>query len=708
MTGDWFQTARGSGRCGPGPRVLRAAAGAWGRVGALTVAAVLLAAGLCGCSGGRGPEFYVNELGSADQERRERAVDELIRMQEEALPYLEETLRTSSNTAIVTGVIGVLANPRGNRSQESLEAVGSKTKDVSPEVRLAAIKGVADLAEVRKRTGTQLLRAAMEDEDPKCIRAAAEGLAGLNFEDATACLEEFFNSGEGIQAVFAAEALYSLEPTASASFLLVGISSPNEDVRTAAQEVAAGLADKFVPDLVQYTLDHPGAEEPEVVLGRIREALCNELDKNLTAERSGQIMAALGMIADRPSIEKLLGVTTDTRQHMSARLAAAEGLGEAAASLRAARLDPGLRGEVISSLRRLVREEVKDPRVAIGYAISLCRLRERDGAEYLLRQLGDLDKTERKEAPTEEDALALTELRIQAQEALTMSGDFVVPLLIEAIEDPGAGDIMCWAGASTLGDLRAKEAVAPLGALVTETVAALGTLLPRRGDPAERFPLKDAERDSEQAGAAAVSKAPLVRLAWLSLLFGSLVSLVVILAFLALLFKISNRSRIAWKPAMTGGVCIVLASILVGLVYSRLVKSSFDWTAGASAKVFEPTRQVVLAHVFGGEKIVPSRDMAVRIAAVGALGRIGDSEATDLLNSARELHERVREGLQAFIDSDAGKELVPSNLAREEDKGKVRELIDELALRMLREQEAVLFYVRQALKQSSQARPLRP
>ena len=253
---------------------------------------------------------------------------------------------------------------------------------------------------------------------------------------------------------------------------------------------------------------------------------------------------------------------------------------------------------------------------------------------------------------------------------------------------------------------------------MTETVAALGTLLPRRGDPAERFPLKDAERDSEQAGAAAVSKAPLVRLAWLSLLFGSLVSLVVILAFLALLFKIShsalsswpkgNRSRIAWKPAMTGGVFIVLASILVGLVYSRLVKSSVDWTAGESAKVFEPTRQVVLAHVFGGEKIVPSRDVAVRIAAVGALGRIGDSEATDLLNSACELHERVREGLQAFIDSDAGKELVPSNLAREEDKGKVRELIDELALRMLREQEAVLFYVRQALKQSSQARPLRP
>jgi HEAT repeat protein len=93
----------------------------------------------------------------------------------------------------------------------------------------------------------------------------------------------------------------------------------------------------------------------------------------------------------------------------------------------------------------------------------------------------------------------------------------------------------------------------------------------------------------------------------------------------------------------------------------------------------------------------------VRIAAARALGRIGGSEAEALLGKAQQSHENMRAQLQRFVDDKAYRELIPGELSKEDDRGAARELLDELARRLLHEQEAVLFYIRQAFIQSREA-----
>lgn len=693
-------------RCGPGssgasgPRwVLRGSVwSSCGRAVTVVASAIALAVVLCGCSGGRDPERYVEDLGSEKESVRTRAVDELVRTHEEAMPVLVEALKISSDTErgvlVLKGVLQVLTDPRGHRSQESLDAVGSKITDPNREVRLAAIRGVAALAEVRKSRSTELLRDAMKDTEPECVRAAAEGLAALNFDEATRVLEGHVTSGDGIQGVLAAEALYrySLRPSEAARFLVESISSPEQEASNVAQEAALRLGTRFVPVLVGHALQQADARVTEEVLGRLRDALFGELNKSLSRERMDEILGALSQIGDRESTEKLLEVVSGGGWSMSARLSAAEVLGVAAASARPAG-GPELRGRIIGSLKEILLTEGVDERVRIGCAISLSRLREMVGAEYLFAQLGALEREKGETPSTAEEARALTGLRIGAQEALTLSGEFVVPSLIRAVQDPTTGDIMCWAAASTLGDLRVKKAASHLGALLMARTSPQA-VRPRSSDPVGKFPLEEVEEDKE--GPEAEYSAAMSRLLLLAFGFPTLTSLVVILGVLAVFFKASARASLRWKPVIIAGLVVLSVSCLIGILYRGRVKKGFVG-AGAAAEHFAPNRQAVLAHVFGYEEAIPSRDPAVRIASARALGRIGGPEAAALLVEAREAHEKLCAELWQFIDGRASRDLVPANLAEEEDRYAAAETVDEIAQAVMREQEGVLFYIRQAM-----------
>jgi HEAT repeat protein len=111
-----------------------------------------------------------------------------------------------------------------------------------------------------------------------------------------------------------------------------------------------------------------------------------------------------------------------------------------------------------------------------------------EGVQYLLSQLESLERPAEGEEVDPAAARALTELRIRAQEALTSSGEFVVPHLLKAVREPEPGPITCWAAAQTLGALRVEEAVPDLGRLLTQT-GPPQQVEPRREDPKGRVKL---------------------------------------------------------------------------------------------------------------------------------------------------------------------------------------------------------------------------
>jgi HEAT repeat protein len=173
---------------------------------------------------------------------------------------------------------------------------------------------------------------------------------------------------------------------------------------------------------------------------------------------------------------------------LASRTAAADTLGRAAVSARVAE-DSGLRETIGESLRDILTwdEDKADIRVQIASAISLCRLRDRKGVDFLLLQLARTDREHAGKGDGTEDVdvarqRELTALRVRAQEALTSSGDFVVSDLRKALDDPDAGDITRWAAITTLGELGVAEARPSLIEMLTATVPA-SQARPARGDP---------------------------------------------------------------------------------------------------------------------------------------------------------------------------------------------------------------------------------
>jgi len=417
---------------------------------------VLLAAFplLCGCPSSQEPGYYVEQLGSEKEETQRRAVEELTRMQEKALPHIEPALGSESKTVRI-GCLSVLAKVR---RMQSLTLAGQLIDDPDKAVRLAAISTVSQLSQVWKEKSTQLLSEALDQTDQDCVRSAATGLKDMLYEEATEALRAAFQEGKGVKAVYAARYLYELEPSReTAAALLEGLLAGDEAVRTVAEGNVSELKDQIIEPLVEFADEHKDSESVQDVLTAVRDNLITELNKILDSKRAAVILDALGKVADDQSIAKLQTDMNDTRLESSWRVAAATGLGLAAQSERSGRSQ---KSEAIKALLEVVDEEGAEQRVRIGAAIALCRLRQPRGVSFLLERLDEFQETVSAEAKlSDSDRQSLTELRIRAQEALTASGDFVIPYLRGRIEKEDAGPIIVWAAAKTMGELQVAEAV---------------------------------------------------------------------------------------------------------------------------------------------------------------------------------------------------------------------------------------------------------
>lgn len=411
-----------------------------------------------GCAKPDDPAYYVEQLGSEKDETRRRAVEELKRMQEKALPAIEAGLE-SENPRIRQGSLQALANMR---RMSSLLTAGELIEDPDKDVRLQAITTVSTLAGVWKDKSTELMGQALRQEDADVIKKAALGLKDMVYDEATAVLEETYEQGEGLSAIYAARYLHEIEPSEEiARFLLEKVVSGSEAEATAAEATAAEaslkeLKDRVVPALVEF-VDERKNQRARNLLTEIRDALITELTQILDSKRAEKILAALGVIADQPSVEKLIQDLRDTRLQSAWRVAAASALGTAAASPRSSQ---SLRREAIDALAEMVDREGANSQVRIGAAISMCRLRQSKGVNYLLTQLDTFQEIMGGERKVSEAELeGLKELRIRAQEALTASGDFVVEPLRQKLASEDAGPIIIWAAAKTFGELGVEDTV---------------------------------------------------------------------------------------------------------------------------------------------------------------------------------------------------------------------------------------------------------
>jgi len=587
-----------------------------------------------------------------------------------------------------------------HRVEKSLMTVGSKISDASPAVRLAAVKGVSALAEVRKSEGIKLLARCMEDSAPACVREAAKGLRSMNFEDATLVLEEFLNKGEGVQAVSSAEALYYVARRSEATeFLLKSLAASEEPVRTAAQQAATdmsvdeSLQNGFLTALVNYAQKHPQAGGATPVLEKTREKLFEKLKSPMAATGERLTVNALGTMADPQSCEKLLEMVTTKDYTLSARVLGAGALGDAVASGLVT--DTHLKDKILSTLKKMLTAEGVDNPIRIACAISLCRLREVEGVTYLLAQLESLEAGAKDQKAA--DAQALTELRIRAQEALTSSGEFIVPYAENALKTERVGEVTAWAAARTLGELRIEEAVPQIAPLLTSTAKASRIQAPKE-DPTGEFPLLPkalAEKGEtyEQAGE--------MRVELMSFVVGTLVTLIILAAVCALLMLMVHRRQAGLAVTIPVAVVITAISLGAGKLYSKKVRNAVTpKTAGAlKAGVFAPTRQTVLVELFADGNVIPQRTPAVRIAAAEALGRIGGSEAEAALKHAYDVHVNVRDKLTSVVERRRYSRFIPQQALDEVQERKAGELVEQICERVLHEQEAVLFYIRRALEE---------
>ena len=249
---------------------------------------------------------------------------------------------------------------------------------------------------------------------------------------------------------------------------------------------AAGLQDKFVGALVHYIDTQKDASAAQTVLNEIRDALISELEKTLDTKRAAVILEALGTIADKESVDKLRLDVNDTRLESSWRVAAANALGIAGLSNR---VQPAIKVTIIKELSAVLDDTSADSRVRIGASIALCRLQQQNGVTFLLNELAGFEEAISAETMTEARLQDLTALRVRAQEALTQAGDYVVPFLMDKMKleaklrpmkpeeqkallaqtsEAKPGNIIVWAAAKTMGELKVQDAIPYLGSYVTE------------------------------------------------------------------------------------------------------------------------------------------------------------------------------------------------------------------------------------------------
>jgi HEAT repeat protein len=451
-----------------------------------------------GCQKSEEPSDYIPLLASSKEETQRRAVEELIRMQQKAMPAITQALH-SDTPAIRKGALQVLAKIRRS---ESVTLAGEMVDDSNPDVQHQAITTLNELAQVWKEKSVEYLSHALTLSDPVTVRTAALALAGMSYDPASDALRKAFESGQGMKAVYAAQQLYLMEPSKeTANLILEKLGSTNKAERDAAVDAIvgvrdaagtvtyAGLEDKFVVPLVGYIDAGGDKQAAQDVLTQVRDTLIAELGKILDSKRAAQILEALGAIADKESVATLKANVEDTRLESTWRVAAANALGIAGASSRAR---PAEKVDVIQELTKVLEDTGEDSRVRIGSAIALCRLKQVNGVRFLLDQLAEFEKAIAATSMTASKRQDLTALRIRAQEALTQSGSFVVPYLMEAMKTErqtremtpeqlsaweqqngrkAPGNITVWAAAKTMGELKVQEAVPYLGAYVTEPKA---------------------------------------------------------------------------------------------------------------------------------------------------------------------------------------------------------------------------------------------
>ncbi len=388
-----------------------------------------------GCQKSEVPSDYIPLLAGKDEVQR-RAIEELVRMQQKAVPAVEQALK-SEDARIRVGSLKVLAKIRRS---ESVLLAGKMVDDPNADVKRQAVATLNELAQVWKEQSVELLSHAMAMSDAVTVRTAAPALAAMAYEPATEALHKDFETGQGMKAVYAAKQLYQMDPTEqTAQLLLDKLSATDKAEQDAAVEavvgvrnatggvVYAGLEDKFVGELVKFIDKGGNTAAAQKALDEVRDALITELGKILDSKRAAQILEALGTIADKDSVETLKGNVDDTRLESAWRVAAANALGIAGMS---SRVQPAVKAGIITELTKVLDDAGEDSRVRIGSAIALCRLKQDNGVTFLLNQLAEFEKAITATNMTAAKRQDLTALRIRAQEALTQSGQFVVPSLL--------------------------------------------------------------------------------------------------------------------------------------------------------------------------------------------------------------------------------------------------------------------------------------
>jgi HEAT repeat protein len=410
----------------------------------LVAALVTALPAMLGCPKSDEPGYYIQRLQKDDDEVQRRAVEELVRMHKKAMPHVRQALQ-SENPNVRKGCADFLSKVR---RMESLVAAGELIDDPDKDVRLKAIEAVSALSQVWKQKAVELLSRAFEHEDPDSVKKAGEGLRDMRYDEATDVLRQEFEAGEGIQAIYAARLLYEIEPEPeTARFLVEGLIADLAAVREAAQSNVKELKDKIVAPLVEFIDTEKGTARAAKVLDELRDALIEELDVILDSKRAAKILLALGIIADAPSIEKLNNDLRDTKLETGWRVAAARGLAVAALSSRS---DAAQARDIVANLTEVLNDEDQDKRIRIGAAIALCQLKEERAVAYLLDELDRFQEAIKEENISETRLNDLTELRIGAQEALTASGEFVVPFLMERLRrEAGVHELVSELRAST-------------------------------------------------------------------------------------------------------------------------------------------------------------------------------------------------------------------------------------------------------------------